>query len=102
MAPLARVTRPIGYGVQAATAAWPQWLRPLVLELVSRRPVREILPGIHHWTAIHPGIRIPVSSYYVESARTVIDPLVPREGLEWFEGHGRPRQVLLTNRHHYR
>jgi hypothetical protein len=30
--------------------------------------MREILPGIHHWTALHPRIRQPVSSYYVESA----------------------------------
>jgi hypothetical protein len=63
--------------------------------------MREILPGIHHWTALHPRIRQPVSSYYVEPAQMLIDPLVPREGLGWFEDCP-PQQVVLTNRHHYR
>jgi hypothetical protein len=80
---------------------WPRYLRPLLRELISRPPMREILPGIHHWTAFHPRIRQPVSSYYVEPAQLLIDPLVPREGLEWFE-HRPPQQVALTNRHHYR
>jgi hypothetical protein len=31
----------------------------------------------------------------------LVDPLVPREGIEWFERRP-PRQVVLTNRHHYR
>jgi glyoxylase-like metal-dependent hydrolase (beta-lactamase superfamily II) len=63
--------------------------------------MREIMPGIHHWTGIHPRIRQPVSSYYVEPAQILIDPLVPREGLAWFEDRP-PQQVVLTNRHHYR
>jgi hypothetical protein len=63
--------------------------------------MREILPGIHHWTGIHPRIRQPVSSYYIEPAQMLIDPLVPREGIEWFERRP-PQQVVLTNRHHYR
>jgi hypothetical protein len=62
----------------------------------------EIVPGIHHWTAFHEGIRQPVSSYYVEPAGALIDPMLPGGGLEWFEGRSTPRQVLLTNRHHYR
>jgi hypothetical protein len=63
--------------------------------------MEEILPGIHHWTAMHEGIGAPVSSYYVESAAAVIDPMVPDEGLEWFEG--KPLEcVVLANRHHYR
>jgi hypothetical protein len=63
--------------------------------------MREILPGIHHWTALHPRIRQPVSSYYVEPAQMLIDPLVPREGLDWFQDRP-PQQIVLTNRHHYR
>lgn len=63
--------------------------------------MQEILPGIHHWTALHEGIGAPVSSYYVESASTVIDPMVPEEGLEWFDGRPLDR-VVLANRHHYR
>jgi hypothetical protein len=80
---------------------WPRYVRPLVRELISRPPMREILPGIHHWTALHPRIRQPVSSYYVEPAQLLIDPLVPREGMGWFEPRP-PQQVVLTNRHHYR
>jgi hypothetical protein len=63
--------------------------------------MEEILPGIYHWTAHHEGIGAPVSSYYVESAAAVIDPMVPEEGLEWFDGKPLER-VLLANRHHYR
>ncbi len=80
---------------------WPRYVRPLLRELIVRPPMHEILPGIHHWTAIHPRIRQPVSSYYVEEAQVLIDPLVPREGLDWFE-HRPPQQIVLTNRHHYR
>jgi hypothetical protein len=102
MAQLDRLTRRVSYGVQLAGAAWPQFMRPLVLELASHRPIREVLPGVHHWTAIHPKIRLPVDSYYIESARVALDPMVPREGLEWLEGRAAPSQVVLTNRHHLR
>jgi hypothetical protein len=64
--------------------------------------VQEIAPGIFHWTAVHPGIRTRVSSYYVEPAGVLIDPMVPEDGLEVFEGHAAPQQALLTTRHHYR
>ena len=65
--------------------------------------MQELVPGIWHWSAFHPGIRQPVSSYYVESAGAILDPMVPAEGLEWFERRSQPPvQVLLTNRHHYR
>ena len=64
--------------------------------------MQEIAPGIFHWTAVHPRIRMRVSSYYVEPAGVVIDPMVPEDGLEVFDGHERPQQALLTIRHHYR
>jgi hypothetical protein len=64
--------------------------------------VHEILPGVHHWTAFHEGIREPVSSYYVEPAGALVDPLVPDDGLEWFAGHVKPQQVLLTSFDHWR
>ncbi|MGE5858490.1 MAG: hypothetical protein ACM31K_08400 [Solirubrobacterales bacterium] len=102
MAPLDRLIRQASHGVQLAGAAWPQFLRPLVLELASHRPIREVLPGVYHWTAIHPRIRLPVDSYYIEPARVVLDPMVPREGLEWFEQRDTPSQIVLTNRHHLR
>ena len=62
----------------------------------------EIAPGIWHWTALHPRIKIDVSSYYLPAERVLIDPIAPSDGLEWFEEHGPPAHVLLTNRHHYR
>ncbi|HEX5583076.1 hypothetical protein [Gaiella sp.] len=66
--------------------------------------MREVVPGIFHWTTQHPRIRIRVSSYWLDAAGALVDPLVPAElGLEWFaERATRPRAVLLTNRHHYR
>lgn len=64
--------------------------------------MREILPGLLHWTAVHPRIQIEVSSYYLAEAGVLLDPLLPAEGLDWFRENGEPRHVLLTNRHHYR
>jgi glyoxylase-like metal-dependent hydrolase (beta-lactamase superfamily II) len=64
--------------------------------------MREIGPGLWHWTARHEHIGIDVSSYYLEADRVAIDPMLPDEGLEWFEARGAPEHVLLTNRHHDR
>ena len=64
--------------------------------------MKEIGPGIHHWTAVHPNIRIEVSSYYVEPAATLVDPLLPEEGIAWFRSRRAPERIVLTNRHHYR
>jgi hypothetical protein len=64
--------------------------------------VQEIAPGVWHWTAGHPKIRIDVSSYYLAPERVLIDPLAPPAGIDWFEEHGRPEHILLTNRHHDR
>lgn len=62
--------------------------------------MKEILPGVQHWTVVHPKIGIPVSSYYLPEERVMIDPLVPEDGMSVF-GSG-PEHILLTNRHHYR
>jgi len=64
--------------------------------------VEEIVPGVWHWTACHPRIKIRVSSYYLAAEGVLIDPIAPEEGLDWFAEHGLPTDVLLTNRHHYR
>ena len=64
--------------------------------------MEEIAPGIWHWTALHPRIKIEVSSYYLPAERVLIDPIAPSEGLDWFDEHEPPTDVLLTNRHHYR
>jgi hypothetical protein len=101
MGPVDLSRRGLSIASEAVRHGLPRYVWPLVRELVSRPPMREILPGLHHWTAVHPRIRQPVSSYYFEPAQMLIDPLVPREGLEWFETRP-PQQVVLTNRHHYR
>jgi hypothetical protein len=77
--------------------------RGAVREL-SSAPMLEVLPGVFHWTTLHPRIHIDVSSYWLDRVGVVIDPLVPSDdGLEWFAGRAnRPRAVLLSNRHHYR
>ena len=64
--------------------------------------MREVVPGIWHWSAEHPRIKKPVHSYYLPEERVLIDPIAPEESLDWFAGHGPPTDVLLSNRHHYR
>jgi hypothetical protein len=64
--------------------------------------MQEIAPGLWHWTTRHEHIHKEVSSHYLLRERVVIDPMVPVEGLAWFEQHGAPEHVLLTNRHHDR
>ena len=62
----------------------------------------EISPGLWHWTARRESIGTEVSSYYLESERVLIDPMIPPEGLDWLEQHGAPEHAILTNRHHDR
>lgn len=65
--------------------------------------MREIAQGIHHWTAFRDTIGARVSSYWIEPARVLIDPMVPGEGLEAFEAFAvRPEQVVLTTGLHTR
>lgn len=63
--------------------------------------MEEIVPGIWHWSAVHPNIKIVVHSYYLSDEGVLIDPIEP-DDLGWFEEHGPPSDVLLTNRHHHR
>src|SRR5262245_50179755 len=64
---------------------------------------KQIVRGLFHWTAIHPDIRIRVSSYYLDRERVLIDPLLPSpRGLEWLKKHGPPEHIVLTNRLHSR
>src|SRR5262245_39241322 len=66
--------------------------------------MREIVPGVVHWTTFHEGIGEQVSSYYVVDGGVLLDPRAPEDG--GFEAladrFGKPYAVLLTNRHHYR
>jgi hypothetical protein len=64
--------------------------------------VQEIAPGLWHWTARHDHIPTDVSSYYLPGERVLIDPAIPAQGLAWFDEHGTPEHILLTNRHHDR
>ena len=64
--------------------------------------MQEILPGLFHWTSVHPKIKIEVSSYYVLHAGALIDPLIPSEGLDLLRKLGPLENIFLTNRHHYR
>jgi len=64
---------------------------------------KQIVRGLFHWTAMHPEIRVRVSSYYLARERVLIDPLLPSPGgLKWLERHGPPEHILLTNRLHFR
>jgi hypothetical protein len=62
----------------------------------------EIVPGLYHWTALHDGIGQQVHSHFATESRTLFDPMEPPEGIGWFERHGAPERIVLSNRHHYR
>jgi hypothetical protein len=68
--------------------------------------MREISPGVFHWTAFHDGIGSEVSSYFLSEPAVVLDPLLPSDSpdelIESLDEHGPPQAILLTNRHHYR
>ena len=65
--------------------------------------MQELVSGIYHWTAVHPNIGRDVSSYFDATSSTLIDPMTPAEGVEFFDSDGRrPQRVVLTNRHHLR
>ena len=52
--------------------------------------MEEVLPGIFRWTAVHPKIGLEVSSHFVSGSGTAFDPLLPDEGIEWFDGRDDP------------
>jgi hypothetical protein len=64
--------------------------------------LEEIRPRLYHWKAMHPRIGVEVSSHYAAQSGTLIDPMVPAQGLGWFRSAGEPQRIVLTNRHHYR
>jgi glyoxylase-like metal-dependent hydrolase (beta-lactamase superfamily II) len=63
--------------------------------------MEEIVPGVFHWKAVHPRIKMEVDCHFVAGSGTAIDPLLPAEGAEWFDERGLQR-VVLSNRHHLR
>jgi hypothetical protein len=64
--------------------------------------MREIAPGLWHWTARHDHINTEVDSYYLAPERVLLDPMLPPGGVEWFGAVSEPEHILLTNRHHDR
>lgn len=58
--------------------------------------MREIAPGIHHWTATHPKIAQDVSSYWLPEPALLLDPLAVPAAVDTVD------TILLTNRHHLR
>lgn len=63
--------------------------------------MQELLPGLHHWYATHPRWGMQVSCHFAAGSGTVFDPLLPEEGIEWFDEH-RPQRIVLSTRHHLR
>jgi hypothetical protein len=63
--------------------------------------MEEIIEGVFHWKAIHPNTNSEAGCHFVVGSRTAIDPLLPDEGIEWFDGHGVER-IVLSTRHHLR
>jgi glyoxylase-like metal-dependent hydrolase (beta-lactamase superfamily II) len=61
----------------------------------------EVLDGVFRWKAVHPRIKIEVGCHFVAGSGTAIDPLLPAEGIEWFDGRDVQR-IVLSNRHHLR
>lgn len=59
----------------------------------------ELIEGLRHWTAHHAGIDGTVHSHAVGS--TLIDPMIPPDGVEALADLA-PEQIVLTNRHHWR
>jgi hypothetical protein len=62
--------------------------------------MEEIRPGLLHWTAYRDTIGADVHSYFHVPSGTLVDPMVPPEGIEALGAE--PQRVVLTNRHHYR
>jgi hypothetical protein len=64
--------------------------------------MREIVPGLWHFTARHEKIGTEVSSHWLPEARVVIDPMGPPPELRGLDRAEAPTDVLLSCRHHWR
>ena len=72
-------------------------------QLQEPRAMRELLPGLYHWQAFNTHISHEVDSYYAGlDPPALIDPMMPKEGIDWFRQHGEPAHIFMTNRLHDR
>jgi hypothetical protein len=58
--------------------------------------MREIAPGIHHWSARHPKTGVGASSYWLRDLGVLLDPIAVPDEVEGVQ------EILLSNRHHLR
>jgi hypothetical protein len=63
--------------------------------------MEEIIEGVFRWTAEHPNTGSEAGCHFVAGSGTAIDPLLPDQGIEWFDGRGVER-IVLSTRHHLR
>ena len=63
--------------------------------------MEEIIEGVFHWKATHPNTGSEAGCHFVAGSGTAIDPLLPDEGIEWFDGR-RVERIVLSTRHHLR
>lgn len=63
--------------------------------------MEEIIEGVFHWKTIHPSTGSEAGCHFVAGSGTAIDPLLPDEGIEWFDDRGVER-IVLSTRHHLR
>jgi hypothetical protein len=61
----------------------------------------QLLPGVRHWTAVHPAIGWTVSSYALEEEGVLLNPLLP-DGDRGVVADLEIRAIVLTNRLHMR
>ena len=60
------------------------------------RTMREIAPGIHHWSARHPNTGMGASSYWLRDLGVLVDPIAVPDEVAGVQ------EILLSNRHHLR
>jgi hypothetical protein len=58
--------------------------------------MREVAPGIRHWTAMHPNLGVEVSSYWLPELRVLLDPIAVPDDVDGID------EIVLSNRHHKR
>ena len=64
--------------------------------------MEQISPAVLHWTAHRDTIGADVHSYFHVPSGTLLDPMVPLQGLDAVGRERRPERIVLTNRRHLR